>query len=78
VRDLILLVASTLLLGSRYSLDRFPTFHTGVLSLLAAGKILGVGGLAWVLIRRLRASGSEIPTATPPGTAISFSRHDTS
>jgi len=49
-----LLVATILLLVSRYSLDRFPIFQHGILSLLAAGKLLGVAGLAWVLGRRLR------------------------
>ncbi len=54
--ELGVLVASIVLLASRYSLARFPAFHTGVLSLLATGKLLGVAGLAWVLARRLRAS----------------------
>jgi len=49
-----LLVATILLLVSRYSLDRFPIFQHGILSLLAAGKLLGLAGLAWVLGRRLR------------------------
>ncbi len=49
-----LLILSILLLGSRYSLERFPEFHAGLLSLLSTGKLLGVVGLAWVLSRRLR------------------------
>ena len=52
--DETLLIASILLLGSRYSFERFPAFHQGPLSLLAAGKILGVSALAWVLMRRLK------------------------
>ena len=54
-KELTVLVASLLLLGGRYSLERFPDFHSGVLSLLATGKLLGMIGLAWVLIFRLRA-----------------------
>jgi len=54
--DLVVLVAAILLLGSRYSLEQFPVFHQGALSLLAAGKLVGVAGLAWVLVGRLRAS----------------------
>ncbi len=60
-RDRILLVGSVLLLGSRYSLEQFPAFHQGALSLLATGKILGVGALAWALIRRLRAGDGMEP-----------------
>lgn len=52
-RDLVVLVAAILLLGSRYSLEQFPAFHQGALSLLAAGKLVGVAGLAWVLAARL-------------------------
>jgi hypothetical protein len=52
--DRILLVGSVLLLASRYSLEQFPAFHQGPLSLFAAGKLLGVAGLAWALVRRLR------------------------
>jgi hypothetical protein len=55
-RDQVLLLGSILLLGSRYSLEQFPVFQQGALSLLATGKILGVAGLAWCLIRRLRAA----------------------
>lgn len=46
-------VGSILLLGSRYSLEQFSAVHQGVLSLLATGKLLGVAGLAWVLVKRL-------------------------
>ncbi|MGH7378503.1 MAG: hypothetical protein ACREKK_13945, partial [Candidatus Methylomirabilales bacterium] len=60
-RDQILLVGSALLLGSRYSLEQFPAFHQGALSLLATGKILGVAGLAWALVRRLRAGDGMEP-----------------
>ena len=52
--ELVLLVGTILLLGSRYSLERFPAFHHGLPSLLATGKLLGVIGLAWVLMARLR------------------------
>jgi hypothetical protein len=44
-----LLLGSVLLLGSRYSLERFPAFNGGILSLLATGKILGVVCLACLL-----------------------------
>lgn len=48
------LVASIVLLASRYSLTRFPEVHQGTLSLLVTGKLLGAAGLAWVLAQRLR------------------------
>jgi Glycosyltransferase family 87 len=53
--DMALLVASILLLGSRYSFEQFPAFHQGILSLLTTGKLLGVIGLIAVLAGRLRA-----------------------
>jgi len=59
-RDVVMLVASILLLGSRYSFERFPAFHQGILSLLMTGKLLGVIGLTWVLASRLRAQ-SQTP-----------------
>jgi len=59
-RDVAMLIASILLLGSRYSFERFPSFHQGILSLLMTGKLLGVIGLIWVLWSRLRAQ-SQIP-----------------
>ena len=46
-----LLLGSVILLGSRYSLDRFPLFHQGVPSLFATGKLLGAVCLAWLLTR---------------------------
>lgn len=46
-----LLLASVLLLGSRYSLERFPVFHEGIPSLLAGGKLAGTLCLAWLLAR---------------------------
>lgn len=49
-----LLLASILLLGSRYSLERFPVFHAGFPALLAGGKLAGVVCLAWLLMRVLR------------------------
>ena len=48
------LAVSIVLLGSRYSFERFELFHQGLLLLLMTGKLLGVIGLAWILIRRLR------------------------
>jgi hypothetical protein len=51
-----LLLGSVLLLASRYSLERFPVFREGVLSLLATGKILGVVCLEWLLARVARRS----------------------
>jgi hypothetical protein len=50
------LIAGILLVGSRYSLERFPIFQQGVLSLIATGKLLGVACLSWVLLRALRNS----------------------
>ncbi len=52
--DVGLLLGSTLALASRYSLDQFPVFHRGWLSLLMAGKLLGIVLLACVLLRRIR------------------------
>jgi hypothetical protein len=49
-----LLLGSVLLLGSRYSLERFPLFHHGALSVFATGKLLGTVCLAWLLGRLLR------------------------
>jgi hypothetical protein len=49
-----LLMLCLVLLATPYSLDRFSIFHQGLPSLLANGKLLGVGTLAWILIRRLR------------------------
>jgi hypothetical protein len=54
-----LMLGAAILLGSRYSLDRFPMLHDGPLSLLAAGKLLGVVALTWLLARRLQAR--ELP-----------------
>src|SRR5207245_3563698 len=48
------LVVTAVLLGARYSLERFPALHAGVLSLLLTGKTVGVGLLVWLLARRLR------------------------
>ena len=56
--DYALLLGGALLLASRYSLDQFPAFHQGMLSLVAAGKTLGVAALGWLLARRLRGSGA--------------------
>lgn len=49
-----LVLASAILLASRYSLERFPVFHDGIPSLLAGGKLLGTICLAWLLTRLLR------------------------
>jgi hypothetical protein len=57
------LLASVLLLGSRYSLERFPVFHQGIPSLLATGKLLGVAGLAWAVLDSVQRSRSA-PTET--------------
>jgi uncharacterized membrane protein len=55
------LAVSIVLLGSRYSFERFELFHQGLLSLLTTGKLLGVVGLVWILIRRLRHTGAGQP-----------------
>jgi hypothetical protein len=49
-----LMLASVLLVGSRYSLERFPVFHEGIPSLLAGGKLAGTLCLAWLLTRVLK------------------------
>jgi N-acetylglucosaminyl-diphospho-decaprenol L-rhamnosyltransferase len=54
-----LTLGAVILLGSRYSLDRFPMLHEGPLSLLTTGKLLGIVALAWLLVRRLRAGESR-------------------
>lgn len=54
VRDQAILLVGIVLLASAYSLDRFPLFHRGLPSLLASGKLLGLGTLTWALLRRLR------------------------
>ena len=50
-----LALSAVILVGSRYSLERFPMLHEGPLSLLTAGKLLGVVALLWLLVRRLQA-----------------------
>ena len=61
--DILLLLGSVLLLGSRYSLERFPVFHQGVPSLLATGKLLGAASLAWLLLRSIRSTlGAQTET----------------
>jgi GT2 family glycosyltransferase len=45
------LVAAAVLIGARYSLERFPALHAGLPSLLLAGKTAGVALLAWLLAR---------------------------
>jgi GT2 family glycosyltransferase len=52
------LVATVVLLGARYSLERFPALHAGLPSLLMAGKTVGLALLAWLLARRLREAAS--------------------
>jgi hypothetical protein len=47
----VLLLVSILLLGSRYSVERFPFFQQGLPALLATGKLLGTVCLAWLLTR---------------------------
>jgi glycosyl transferase family 87 len=59
-RDVTMLLASVLLLGSRYSFEQFPSFHQGILSLLMTGKLLGVIGLTLVLAARLRNGGPAL------------------
>jgi hypothetical protein len=50
----VLLLVSILLLGSRYSVERFPFFQQGVPALFATGKLLGTACLAWLLTRLAR------------------------
>ncbi len=52
--DRVLLVASLVLLATPYSLMRFAAFRSGPLALVASGKLAGVLGLAWLLVRLLR------------------------
>jgi len=48
------LAVSVLLVAARYSLARAPALHAGPAAVLLTGKILGVAGVAYVLVRRLR------------------------
>jgi len=48
------LIAAAVLIGARYSLERFPALHAGPASLLMSGKLAGVALLAWLSARRLR------------------------
>jgi hypothetical protein len=48
------LAAAAVLMGARYSLERFPALHAGPASLLMTGKLAGVALLAWLLARRVR------------------------
>lgn len=64
--DMLVLLAGVILLGSRYSLERFPAFHHGLLSLFGTGKLFGVAGLAWILLRRTRESLPAPPSAPAP------------
>ena len=48
------LMAAAVLIGARYSLDRYPALHAGVPSLLLTGKLAGVAVLAWLLVPRAR------------------------
>lgn len=57
--DLPLLLGAVILVGSRYSFERFPMLHEGPLSLLTTGKLLGVAALLWLLVRRLRAEEAQ-------------------
>ncbi len=52
-----LLVVSVLLVGSLYSLEQFPIFHRGALSLMMGGKLVGAWCLGWLLQRRIRDDG---------------------
>ena len=53
-RASVALAAAAVLLGARYSLERFPALHAGLPSLLLTGETAGAGLLAWLLARRLR------------------------
>ena len=53
--ELPLALGAMILVGSRYSFERFPILHEGPLSLLTTGKLLGVVALMWLLVRRLQA-----------------------
>ena len=48
------LIAAAVLIGARYSLERFAALHAGPASLLMTGKMASVALLAWLLGRRLR------------------------
>ncbi len=49
--DYAMFIAAYILLGFRYSVNNFPVFHSGILGLLSAGKIVGLLILIGLLIR---------------------------
>jgi len=53
-RASVALIVAAVLMGARYSLERFPALHAGPASLLMTGKLSGVALLAWLLAQRLR------------------------
>jgi N-acetylglucosaminyl-diphospho-decaprenol L-rhamnosyltransferase len=60
-RDAGLLVASTVLLASRYSFVRFGSVQSGLAALALGGKLIGVVLLAATLALRLRSAGRRAP-----------------
>jgi hypothetical protein len=54
-----LLAASIVLLGARYSLNQFPVFHHGLYSLAMMGKTAGIVGVLAVLLLQLREFGAD-------------------
>ncbi|MBX3234837.1 MAG: DUF2029 domain-containing protein [Nitrospiraceae bacterium] len=61
-RDWVLLCGTLILLGGRYSFERFPSLHHGLSSLVMTGKTIGLGLLLWILSERLRAVGRREST----------------
>jgi hypothetical protein len=57
----ITLAAILLFIAARYSLARFPAFHVGPLSLLAASKTFAIAGFALWLFRRASRTLAEAP-----------------
>jgi len=49
----IALIVAAVLIGARYSLERFPAVHAGPASLLMTGRLAGIALLAWLSARRL-------------------------
>ena len=63
----VLFIASTVLIASRYSWNRFATAGGGLFMPLLSLKVIGVLFLLIVLIKTGSVQNSDIPTAQAPG-----------
>jgi hypothetical protein len=63
-QDIALLVTTFSLIMVRYSLVTFGYFNTGIFSLFASAKIIGILLLWWLTLRSIRRSGCQAPSPT--------------